>query len=163
MIAPVIVKLMENKQEWIGSATELLADMETLAGIMKVNIKSRAWPKSPNILIRRLNEVKATLEEVKLFISRGLDNKTKVKTVEIRKTPLLSLPNEEVNRAQNENSNDSNDINDTLHDSTEANKIKLPCDYCHQPFTNRTELIAHMDKESAAAVAEYERKRTEEL
>jgi hypothetical protein len=66
---------MNEKQEWIGSATELLADMETLAATMKVDTKSRAWPKGPQILIRRLNEVKATLEEVKIFITRGLDNK----------------------------------------------------------------------------------------
>lgn len=60
IVAPIIVKLMEDKQEWIGSTTGLLADMETLAATMKVNTKNRAWPKGSNILIRRINEVKAT-------------------------------------------------------------------------------------------------------
>lgn len=35
------------------------------------------------------------------------------------------------------------------------------CTYCDQSFTNKIELIAHMDRESATAIAEYERKRTE--
>jgi hypothetical protein len=54
IIALVIVKFMDNKEEWIGSATALLSNMETVAATMKVNTKSRAWPKGPNILIRRL-------------------------------------------------------------------------------------------------------------
>ena len=92
IVAPIIVKFMDDRQQWIGSATELLVNMEALAATMKVNTRSTAWPKAPNILIRRLNEVKATLEEVKIFITRGLDNKSKIKTVEIRKIPLPSLP-----------------------------------------------------------------------
>ncbi|MGA8081048.1 MAG: hypothetical protein WB988_04235, partial [Candidatus Nitrosopolaris sp.] len=123
VIAPVIVKFMNDKQEWIGSATELLADMETLAATMKVNTKSRAWPKGPNILIRRLNEVKATLEEVKIFITRGLDNKSKVKTVEIRKRPLLSLPSlQDEERAQIT----SDPGNDTGNDTVTPAKASLP-------------------------------------
>jgi hypothetical protein len=92
IIAPVILKLMDARQEWIGSATALLSNMETLAASQKVNTKSRMWPKGPHILIRRLNEVKATLEDVGIFITRGLDKQSKVKTVEIRKIALLPLP-----------------------------------------------------------------------
>jgi hypothetical protein len=36
----------------------------------------------------------------------------------------------------------------------------ITCTYCNQSFTDRTELITHMDKESSEAVAEYERKRS---
>lgn len=92
IIALVIVKFMDNRQEWGGSATALLSNMETLAATLKVNTKSKMWPKGPHILIRRLNEVKATLEDVGIFITRGLDKQSKVKTVEIRKIALLPLP-----------------------------------------------------------------------
>jgi hypothetical protein len=111
------------KQEWIGSATELLADMENLAAKMKVNTKSRAWPKGPQILIRRLNEVKATLEEVKIFITRGLDNKSKIKTVEIRKRPLLSLPPLQDEKCAQITSGSSND---TGNDAVTPTKVSLP-------------------------------------
>jgi hypothetical protein len=123
IIAPVIVKFMDDKQEWIGSATELLADMENLATKMKVNTKSRAWPKGPQILIRRLNEVKATLEEVKIFITRGLDNKSKIKTVEIRKRPLLPLPTLQDEKCAQITSGSSND---TGNDAVTPTKVSLP-------------------------------------
>lgn len=123
IIAPVIVKFMDDKQEWIGSATELLAGMESLAAKMKVNTKSRTWPKGPQILIRRLNEVKATLEEVKIFITRGLDNKSKIKTVEIRKKPLLSLPLLQDEKCAQITSGSSND---TGNDAVTPTKVSLP-------------------------------------
>jgi hypothetical protein len=36
----------------------------------------------------------------------------------------------------------------------------ITCTYCNQSFTDRTELITHMDKESSEATADYERKRS---
>jgi hypothetical protein len=119
IIAPVILKLMDDKQEWIGSATDLLANMERLAATMKV----KAWPKGPHILIRRLNEVKATLEDVGIFITRGLDTQSKVKTVEIRKKALLPLPSLQGEKCAQITSGSGNDTgNDTL----TATKISLP-------------------------------------
>jgi hypothetical protein len=123
IIAPVIVKFMDDKQEWIGSATELLAKMETLAATMKVNTTSRAWPKGPQILIRRLNEVKATLEEVNIFITRGLDTKSKIKTVEIRKIPLPSLPSSQDEKGAQITSDSGND---TGNDTIAPTKVSLP-------------------------------------
>ncbi len=164
MIAPVIVKIMEDRNEWIGSATQLLSDMETLAGIMRVNTKSRAWPKGPNILIRRLNEVKATFEEVGIFVTRGLDAKTKLRTVEIRKTPLPSLLSyTDQNRAQitsdfgndtlhdsivslsnHEGNNGSNDRNDILHNSkVSTNGKTYSCRNCSNITFNEADHWKH--------------------
>jgi hypothetical protein len=39
IVAPIIVRFMDDKQQWIGSATELLANMEALATTMKVNTR----------------------------------------------------------------------------------------------------------------------------
>jgi hypothetical protein len=41
-----------------------------------------------------------------------------------------------------------------------ASPAQMTCNCCNQSFTDRTELITHMDKESAEAIAEYERKRS---
>ena len=90
---------------------------------MKVNTKNKAWPKGPNILIRRINEVKATLEEVNIFITCGLDKQSKVKTVEIRKIPLPSLPSlQDKKRAQVT----SDSGNDTGNDTVTPTKASLP-------------------------------------
>jgi DNA polymerase, archaea type len=106
---------MDNKEEWIGSATALLSSMETVAATLKVNTKSRMWPKGPNILIRKLNEVKATLEDVGISITRGLDTQSKVKTVEIHKKALLPLPSLQGEKCAQITSGSGNDIgNDTL-------------------------------------------------
>ncbi|MGC2575873.1 MAG: DNA polymerase domain-containing protein, partial [Candidatus Nitrosopolaris sp.] len=124
IIALVIVKFMDNRQEWIGSSTALLSNMETLAASLKVNTKSRAWPKGPNILIRRLNEVKANLEDVGIFITRGLDKQSKVKTVEIRKIALLPLPSLQGEKyAQNTGGSGNDTGNDTL-TPTEVSLLK---------------------------------------
>src|SRR5215813_6392379 len=115
---------MDNKEEWIGSATALLSNMEKLATTLKVNTKSRMWPKGPNILIRKLNEVKATLEDVGIFITRGLDTQSKVKTVEIRKKALLPLPSLQGEKCAQITTRSGNDTgNDTL-PSTEISLLK---------------------------------------
>jgi hypothetical protein len=89
--------------------------METLAATLKVNTKSKMWPKAPHILIRRLNEVKATLEDVGIVITRGLDKQSKVKTVEIRKKALLPLPSLQGEECAQITSSYGNDTgNDTL-------------------------------------------------
>src|SRR5215469_3320010 len=124
IIAPVILKLMDTRQEWIGSATALLSNMETLAATMKVNTKSTAWPKGPNVLIRRLNEVKATLEDFGIFITRGLDTQSKVKTVEIRKKPLLPLPSLQGEKSVQITSDSGNDTGNDTPIRTEISLLK---------------------------------------
>jgi hypothetical protein len=103
-----IVKLMDADEmqcpwRWKGTMSELLAKLEQVADILKINRRSKSWPKAPNSLSRRINEIKTNLREIGIVIdnSGARDSKTKVKTVEIRKVsliPLPSLPGE--NRAQ---------------------------------------------------------------
>jgi hypothetical protein len=101
IIAPIIVKLMENKTMWTGSATELLGYMEPIAEQMRINVSSRGYPKGPNVLTRRLNEIKSTLEEIGIVITKGTDSKTKLKFVEICKVSTLSkLSTPDKNQAQ---------------------------------------------------------------
>jgi hypothetical protein len=59
LIADTIIKLMENKLEWNSTATELLSELEEIAGNgLRINSRSKFWPKNPNVLSRRLNEIK---------------------------------------------------------------------------------------------------------
>jgi hypothetical protein len=65
-VGSAIVKLMEyreEQQEWKGTTSELLAELDQIAADkLKINTHhSKLWPKSPNALSRRLNEVKTNL------------------------------------------------------------------------------------------------------
>jgi hypothetical protein len=69
----------------------LLAVLEQIAYDLKINKNTKLWPKAPNILSRRINEVKTNLREVGLVIDYGVRNlKTNTKTIEIRKISLVS-------------------------------------------------------------------------
>lgn len=101
IIAPIIVKFMENKTTWTGSATELLGYMEPIAEEMRISTKSRAYPRGPQVLTKRLNEIKSTLEEIGITITKGKDSKTKLRTVTICKVSSLpSLLTPEKNQAR---------------------------------------------------------------
>jgi hypothetical protein len=92
IIAPIIVKFMENKTMWTGSATELLGYMEPISEEMRISTKSRAYPKGPSVLTKRLNEIKSTLEEIGITITKGHDSKTKLRFITICKVSSLPYP-----------------------------------------------------------------------
>ncbi len=60
IVGAVIVEFMDGKEEWEGTATELL---EALNELPSVSGKEKAWPKRPNTLTRRLNRIKSALAD----------------------------------------------------------------------------------------------------
>ena len=54
---------------WKGTATELLADLESVAAELKINTRHKTWPKAPNSLSRRINEVKTNLREIGIVMN----------------------------------------------------------------------------------------------
>jgi hypothetical protein len=101
-IAASIIKFMDSRIGWIGTATELLNELESVAESLKINTKSnRLWPSAPNSLSRRLNEVKTNLREVGITIERLVDTTTNTRKIEIRKiSPECPVPPEDPNQAQ---------------------------------------------------------------
>jgi hypothetical protein len=113
-VASATVKLMEMLEDkakldynttcrcsllWMGTATSLLTELEAVAVKLKINTNQKSWPKGPNVLSRRINEVKTNLREIGIIIDRYIiDQKTKTKGIRIRKIP--SEPSESQNRAQ---------------------------------------------------------------
>ena len=63
-VASALVSFMEDHEDWEGSPTELHSELEDIAISQKISIKSKEWPKAPNILTRRLNELETNLIEV---------------------------------------------------------------------------------------------------
>lgn len=60
-VASTIIALMENKNKWEGTVSELLDKLSRIAYEEKIDVNSKLWPNEPNVLSRRLNEVKSNL------------------------------------------------------------------------------------------------------
>lgn len=115
VIAEAIIYLMEKQTRWYGTAATLLAQLETFAPLLGINIKDhKTWPSRPNVLARRLKYVISNLKELHdITIRSGDDSSSKKRTICIEKDneeknknigkssiPSIHRYNEE-NRAQN--------------------------------------------------------------
>lgn len=87
VVASVIVYFMEEKKEWIGTASELLDKLKTKAEEMKIDIKSSYWPKASHILSRRLNQIKTNLRSIGISIERQKDSNRNLTLIVIVKIP----------------------------------------------------------------------------
>jgi hypothetical protein len=101
-VANVVVKLMEDRLEWKGTATDLLSNLEPIANTLKINTNYKSWPKSASMLSRRLNEARTNLREIGIIIDRYvIDQKTKTRGIRICKIPSEpSVLSETENHAQ---------------------------------------------------------------
>jgi hypothetical protein len=121
-IAPTIIQFMtrRNDEDWIGNATSLLSELAYDADTLKIDTKSKYWPKSANSLSRRLKEIKVNLKQVGIDIEYGHDGKQRIIT--IRKISLIPLiPLKDPNQAQI----DSQNTNDITNDIDNTNDISL--------------------------------------
>ena len=136
VVATTLRYFMSSRNEWRGSASQLLAELELYAEDLKINTKSSSWPKTPNYLSRRLNEIRTNLREVGIIIDWSVDSSRKTRIIWIRKASPVSpvslqdlnqtllsfenngdgsdLENIDQNRFQNLVADDTGDKNDTL-------------------------------------------------
>ena len=80
-LAPLILKFMATRDEWEGTATELLVELEDLG------LRGRRVPK-PNKLSGHLKLISMNLEESGIFFERGFRGKER--TIYLSKTPSVS-------------------------------------------------------------------------
>jgi hypothetical protein len=121
MVATVIIHLVDTcDEDWIGTPTQLLNSLESIAKeMMNINTNSRSWPKSPNSLSRRLNEIRVNLRQVGIEIEWSRDRTRRIITVrKIPYTPLTSYTD------QNQAQNTILDVYD-IRDSDEIKNISL--------------------------------------
>jgi hypothetical protein len=83
-------KEVDTRQWYRGTFSGLLKDLETVAQRLNINTRSKQWPKSPNYLSRRLNEVKTNLREIGITIDRLNDANKNTRLVEICKVSHVS-------------------------------------------------------------------------
>jgi len=65
-VAAAVIKLMNNRVTWDGTVASLLRELNRISENEGINIHSKLWPKEPNILSRRLKEVKSNLDSIKI-------------------------------------------------------------------------------------------------
>ena len=112
-----VIRLIDdiNKKEhteWSGSATQLSLELNEIAETeLKINIhKIKSWPKSPNSLSRKLNEIKTNLREKGIVIERYKDEKGN-RLIKIRKISSISPYRQE---SQNQEQNHNKSLDDTF-------------------------------------------------
>ena len=103
LVATAIIKFLALRIEerWRGTSSELLYELKQIAEKLKIDTRSNMWPKAPNILSRRLNEITTNLREVGIIIERQKDSSTNTILIEIRKiSPECPVSPEDPNQAQ---------------------------------------------------------------
>jgi hypothetical protein len=120
-LSMAVVELMDNgkedgNNELIDNATELLLELNEIAETkLKIDIKKMpSWPKSPNQLSRRLNEIKTNLREKSIVIENYRDKKSHRK-IKIRKVSSISSYRQKL---ENQEQNPNKSFDDTLDDTT---------------------------------------------
>jgi Bifunctional DNA primase/polymerase, N-terminal len=101
LVATTLRELMftkyESQKEWTGTVTCLLIDLETVTEGLKIDTRSKYWPKAASVLGKKLIELEPSLKQIGLVIERSQDDK-KRKIIMIRKLPTLpTLPSENQN------------------------------------------------------------------
>lgn len=83
LVAIVVVKLMEEQDLWEGSPTELLNALKTTAETLSVDLKAKGWPKTANVVWKRINEVRPNLAAKGIIAERS---KGKERIITIRRS-----------------------------------------------------------------------------
>lgn len=76
-VGTAIVGLMEDRNDWEGTASDLLTRLDDLAKDLKLNVKAHNWPKDPSWLVRRLETVVPSLQEQGIKVIRDIHSRPK--------------------------------------------------------------------------------------
>ena len=68
-VATVLQLFMADRDLWEGTPTELLKALQKFAGENGIDSKGGGFPREPNVLTRRINDVKPNLDAVGLHVS----------------------------------------------------------------------------------------------
>lgn len=70
VVAAAVTSFMESRDEWKGTATQLLSELNTHSYTEGIDTYEKYWPKASNALVRRLNELRVNLRDVGIsFVS----------------------------------------------------------------------------------------------
>lgn len=70
-LASAVFVFMEDREEFEDTPSALLDELQNVAFDEKIDMRASAWPKGPQVLLRRLKEVQANLQAVGIQIRYG--------------------------------------------------------------------------------------------
>ena len=83
LVATAIMELMEQSYSWEETPTELLEELRRAAIKLKIDTNHRSWPKNPNMVWKRINEIKVNLQAKGVEVERA---KSGMRKITMRKT-----------------------------------------------------------------------------
>lgn len=83
-IAAAILSLMNERDIWQGSVSNLLEALKIEAQHNGIDMKNKLWANDANVLSRRLNEIKSNLQEEGIFFNKKATGSYKEITIENR-------------------------------------------------------------------------------
>lgn len=83
-VAVAMIRLMEKTQCFEGTPSKLLETLSCVAEEESIDVKSKKWPKEPNVLMKRLNELKSNLLVERITFDST--NTSRGRKVEVRKS-----------------------------------------------------------------------------
>jgi len=127
-----MTSLSDDKQEQTNTPTTWLNILKAQADSIGIDTKAKSWPKGPQIMSRRLKELKTSLRERSIEVEWLEDPKTKGRIIKVCKIPSIPyIPPTNENQAQNSKHVDATvygigGIDDTLHNIKETSQ----CEKC---------------------------------
>jgi hypothetical protein len=143
-VAQAVIKFMEGRESFEGSATELHKKLESVAEEIGVSVaRDKAWPKSARWLWRRIQEVVPLLAAVGIEASRDRDEAGT--TIALRKSPTDDASNasrdekriDKPNTAGNTDSTNASS-NARVTSNASANASQNPAEIAHSGNTGNT-------------------------
>jgi hypothetical protein len=92
-VAQAIQQFMKEKDSWEGAPSELLGELNVIADQVQLDTRSKYWPKSPNWLTRRINEVRPNLMATGISVDEGKGTERRIiltKSGDMSSLPSLS-------------------------------------------------------------------------
>ncbi|OGI20779.1 MAG: hypothetical protein A3B68_09595 [Candidatus Melainabacteria bacterium RIFCSPHIGHO2_02_FULL_34_12] len=71
LVGDCVIKLMEDKSDWKGSASDLRKELQYIAKELNIDTKDSEWPKGANKLSESLFRLKVNFQNEGILLSRG--------------------------------------------------------------------------------------------
>ena len=128
-VAAAVLALMDDRETWEGSPSELLADLNRVAEEQKIDTR-RPWPKAAHILTRRLNEVRPNLQDAGVSITGRHSGD---RSITIRRVPENSVQSAQASIAlENQGFSGGRSV-----DATEVQKSSVHVATGEKPLQNK--------------------------
>ncbi|MDD4628261.1 MAG: toprim domain-containing protein [Candidatus Peribacteraceae bacterium] len=134
-VAAALKAFMEGrKEEWMGSMSELLEELRTVAEREKIDTGAKEWPKAANILSRRLTEAKTNLVEIGIAIrtDKGAQGK---RMVLIQRTTKSTATSATPPFSAEESPEASDDIGGDAFEPTQVSLLEPPPELSQEEAT----------------------------